>query len=283
VGDSFKKAAKVSLSIASRVSGGSEGSWGLRVKALAYKVLCLTVAVGFAPASQLTHTSSYVPPALAAATARPASSLGGALNPMSEETAFFYNVAISGHPEAFVDDYARAFDESYAAPSMNDEFERARYRAAIRAKLMGEVGKIDFSERFTFVCPVVLGEYSFTERAFPLEMDRDTDGFASFSHDAGTLVFGVNPFIAGKPVNVSEIRWSLPMTEGQGSTFVKSRTGRSVMMKVTYAVTRKKTVIGGRSYLAPYIEGVEIYSDDGLTQKLGDLDVANGNQERASL
>jgi hypothetical protein len=202
---------------------------------------------------------------------------------MSEETAFYYNVAISGHPEMFVDEYVRNYDDGSSAPSMNDEFQRARYRAAIRAKLIDEVKKIDFSERFTFVCPVVLGQYSFAERAFPLQMDRGNGGFTSFSHDAGTPVFGVNPFIAGKPVNVSEIRWSVPMSVGQGSAFIRSRIGRSVMMKVTYQVTRKKAEMGGRSYLAPYIEGVEIYSDDGLTQKLGVLAVASGKPERAGL
>jgi hypothetical protein len=250
---------------------------GLPVKALAYKVVCLAIAVGFAPASQLKQTSSYVPPAPATAPPRHAGFHAGALNPMSEETSFYYTVAISGHPEVFVDDYARSFDAGYAAPSINDEFERARYRAVIEQKLTDEVRKVDFSEQFTFVCPVVLGEYSFAERAFPLNMDQANGGFASFSHDAGTLVFGVNPFIAGKPVNVSAIRWSLPMSEGEGSAFVKSRTGRSVMMKVTYSVTRKKVVIGGRLYFAPIIEAVEIYADDALKQKLGDLVLARRN------
>lgn len=253
------------------------------MKALAYKVVCLAIAVGFAPASQLTLTSSYVPPAPVNPSARHGGGLAGPLNPMSEETAFYFSVAISGHPEAFLDDYARSFDAGYAAPSIDDEFERARYRASIRAKLTEAVKKIDFSEEFTFVCPVILGEYSFAERAFPLVMERAGDGFASFSHDAGTLVFGVNPFIAGKPVNVSAIHWSLPMSEGEGSAFLKGRTGRSVTMKVTYSVTRRKVVLGGRLYLAPYIEGVEIYSDDALTQKLGELAVASQSSERAGL
>ncbi len=162
--------------------------------------MCFTIAVGFAPASQLTHRSNYVPPAPALIAFRPASSRPGPgqpLHPMSEETAFYYNVAISGHPEMFVDEYVRNYDDGSSAPSMNDEFQRARYRAAIRAKLIDEVKKIDFSERFTFVCPVMLGQYSFAERAFPLQMDRGNRRvYLSFSHDAGTLVFGVNPFIA---------------------------------------------------------------------------------------
>jgi hypothetical protein len=55
------------------------------------------------------------------------------------------------------------------------------------------------------------------------------------------------------------------------------------MMKVTYSVTRRKVVMGGGVYLAPYIDGVEIYSDDALTQKLGELAVAGRSPERASL
>ncbi len=199
---------------------------------------------------------------------------------MSEETAFYYSVAVSGHPESFVDDYARYFDGGSSLPGMNDEFERARSRAAVRAKLLAKVEKIDFMERFTFVCPVRLGAYSFQERAFPLELDQGEGGFTYFSHFVGIFGVEVNPFVAGKPVNVSDIYWSLPMSEDEGSAFIRSRPDRDVTMKVVYSVTKKQEVLGSRAYLVPLIESVEIFGDEYLTKRLGALSMAHRDEMR---
>jgi hypothetical protein len=255
--------------------------WGHPVKRLAIKILSFALAVGFAPAMQHMQMPAYQ--YASAVGASPGLTVtsnihGAALHPMTEETAFYYRVAVSGHPEAFVEDYARYFDGGNSLPAMNDEFERARYSAAVRAKLLAEVGKIDFKERFTFVCPVRLGAYSFTERAFPLELDRGEGGLAYFSDFSGSFGVGVNPFVAGKPVNLSDIYWSLPMSEEEGSAIIRSRPDRDVTMKVVYLVTRKQEMLGSRSYLAPLIESVEIFSDENLTKKLGVLSIANRDE-----
>jgi Domain of unknown function (DUF4852) len=263
----------------------SELQRGDQVKRLAIKILFLALAAGFAPAMQQMQLPA-VQRASAEAMSRPGVSpflLGAALHPMTEETAFYYGVAISNHPESFVDDYARYFDGGISLPAMNDEFERARSRATIRTKLLAAVEKIDFHERFTFVCPVRLEAYSFSERAFPLEMDRGEGGFTYFSHFIGMYGVEVNPFVAGKPVNVSDIYWSLPMSEDEGSELIRSRPDRDVTMKVVYSVTRKQKMLGSRSYLVPLIESVEIFSDENMTRRLGVLNMAHRDEAREGL
>ncbi len=261
-------------------------SWGLQVKRLAIKIISLALGAGFAPAMQQMQVPPHVQ-ARANATSSfsgvPSSLQRAPLNPMSEETAFYYRVAVSGHPESFVEDYARYFDGGYSLPAMNDEFERARYQAAIRAKLFAEVKKIDFKERFTFVCPVRLGAYSFSERAFPLELDRGEGGLSYFSDFSGSFGVGVNPFVAGKPVNMADIYWLLPMSEDEGSDLIRSRPHRDVTMRVVYSVAHKQEMLGSRSYLAPLIESVEIFSDENLTKKLGELSIAHREEVRHGL
>ncbi len=261
-------------------------SWGIQVKRLAIKLISLALGAGFAPAME----QMQMPPnerALAETTLSlpgvPPSLRRAPLNPMTEETAFYYRVAVSGHPESFVEDYARYFDGDYSLPAMNDEFERARYRAAIRAKLSDAVKKIDFKERFTFVCPVRLGAYSFSERAFPLELDRGEGGLSYFSDFTGSFGVGVNPFVAGKPVNLTDIYWSLPMSEDEGSDLIRSRPHRDVTMRVVFSVAHKQEMLGSRTYLAPLIESVEIFSDENLTKKLGALSITHREEVRHGL
>jgi hypothetical protein len=90
----------------------------------------------------------------------------------------------------------------------------------------------------------------------------------------------VNPFVAGKPVNVSDIYWSLPMSEAEGSAFIKSRPDRDVKMKVMYSVTKKQEMLGNRAYLVPLIESVEIFSDVNLMKRLGVLSMARRDETR---
>jgi hypothetical protein len=253
----------------------SEDPRGLQMKKLAIKIMSLALGAGFAPAMQQMQRPIYEQASANVASPGLAVSSnlqGAALHPMTEETAFYYRVAISGHPESFVEDYARDFEGGNSLPAINDEFEHARYRATVRTKLLAEVEKIDFKQRFTFVCPVRLGAYSFSERAFPLELDRGQGGLAYFGDFSGSFGVGVNPFVAGKPVNLSSIYWSLPMSEGEGIT-----------MKVVYSVTRKQEMLGNRSYLAPLIESVEIFSDENLTKRLGVLSIAHRDDGREGL
>jgi hypothetical protein len=54
-------------------------------------------------------------------------------------------------------------------------------------------------------------------------------------------------------------------------------------MKVVYSVTRKQEMLGNRSYLAPLIESVEIFSDENLTKRLGVLSIAHRDDGREGL
>ena len=67
---------------------------------------------------------------------------------MDAEMAFFYKVAIHGPTPIDVDQYAAAFDFNGYHRAMPNEFERARYRAAIQAKISNAVSKISWADRF---------------------------------------------------------------------------------------------------------------------------------------
>jgi hypothetical protein len=73
------------------------------------------------------------------------------------------------------------------------------------------------------------------------------------------------------------------MSEGEGSDLVRARPDRGVTMKVVYSVTRKQEMLGNRSYLAPLIESVEIFSDENLTKRLGVLSIAHRDDGREGL
>jgi hypothetical protein len=68
------------------------------------------------------------------------------------------------------------------------------------------------------------------------------------------------------------------MAEDEGSDLIRSRPDRDVTMKVVYSVTRKQEMLGNRSYLAPLIESVEIFSDENLTKSLGVLSIAHRDE-----
>lgn len=202
--------------------------------------------------------------AVAKNTTRPSAS--PAPRGMTAEEDFYYKIAVYGYaktdPYGKVYDnvyaYATTFDETNYKRAMADEFERARYRARILAKIEEGVKKVDFTRRFTSVWgywDVELGEYSFESNSFPV-----------IGIPTGTFSVNENQFI-----------WALPMSEAAANTFVKSRSmvsypgsvNRNVVLRVTYSIVNEKT----RSHHSffRFVYSVEVFGDKSLTSKLGDI------------
>lgn len=214
--------------------------------------------------------------------------------PMTSEKAFYFYCAIYGTPGDAVDRYGSYFDATNYARAMADEFQRARYRAGIQAKIADEVKKLNFAEKFTLVGSTTykgytaLGEYSFDSHSFPISYVPTMD----FCIDAGRTFFGncegkvlhVNVFRVEDSVNGTDFVWSLPMSETEASAFIKSRAvgggvNRRVAAKITYSIVNKKglggTSSGNAAPFIPFIYAVEIYEDESLARKLGVIQKVN--------
>jgi hypothetical protein len=160
-----------------------------------------------------------------------------------------------------------------------------------------KLNAIDFNQKFTVVGQGTLGEYSFASHTFPVSGGAD----AGFCIDASRTFFGnclggvlhVNVFNVQHSVNRADFDWSLPMSEAEANNFVKSRTmtgdgrvNRAITIKVIYSIINKKGMteadIGGMpANLVPYIHSIEVYSDAGLSKRLGILIKQPGIPESA--
>ncbi len=244
------------------------------MKKHAIPALCLVLMVGLALAQSAIRKTAHTSPSSAAtsskAAAPPRAQNSSSPPQITGEEAFYYNVAIFGNPDSFIDSYAEFFDANNYARAMSDEFERARYRAAIHQRLVAGAGGIDFSKRFTFISAVRLGEYSFENHAFPIQNIQGIGDFAYFNYYVAGRGFEVNPFVAKYAVNGSDFSWTLPMPEAAGSAFVKGRADRSASIRIIYSVTRKAEQHSNRSFFVPFIYSMEVY-DTNTAQKLGVL------------
>jgi hypothetical protein len=222
---------------------------------------------------------------------------------MTAEKAFYYYLAIYGTPANVVERYGSYFDATNYARAMADEFQRAKYRQGIQAKIANEVKNLNYSDKFTFIGSAAstgytaLGEYSFESHSFPIG-NLPTTGFCidaarSFFGNCTGTVLRVDVFRLENAVNRADFKWSLPMSETEASAFVKSRAmagsgsvDRKVTAKITYSVVNMKgqaedSVFGRAASFCPFIHSVEIYGDPGLTKKLGVITGKAGMSESA--
>jgi hypothetical protein len=208
---------------------------------------------------------------------------------MTAEKAFFYYCAIYGTPADAVERYGSYFDATNYQRAMADEFERGRYRERMRTRIATEVGKVNFNDKFSLVGSTAhegytsLGEYSFERHSFPI-LNIPSAGYCI---DAGRTFFGnclghvlhVDIFRLSDAANGAYFNWSLPMSESDANAFVKGRAAsggvnRRVAAKITYSVMNRKGRLDDSSHgqaaaFIPFIYLVEIYSDEGLTRRLG--------------
>lgn len=196
--------------------------------------------------------------------------------PMTMEQAFYYWVAVYGPSADVVDRYAVVFDAGNYRQAMADEFERARYRNAIDAKIQAHVRALTFDEKYVYLSRLDsqtaarFGEYSFANHAFPVLLP-DT-GFSYFNYYVAGNGFDINPFDLGKALNVKDFNWSLPMQESAARAFLKSRPDRCLMLRFVYSVTRDKNdVYSLRYYLTPFIHSIAAYDCHSTSDPVGVL------------
>jgi hypothetical protein len=244
----------------------------MQMKNVALTTLSLALVAGLAVAQQRAQT----PPPRPSPPSPP---------PLTQEKAFFYFLAIYGTPGDAVKRYGSYFDAGNYCRAMADEFERGRYTESIRARIAAEVGKIDFGDKFIATGEAMLAEYSFASHSFPIvrvpQFGWCIDAGRSFFGNCTGSVLHVDVFRREDAINATDFNWSLPMSEGEGSTFVKSRTSaqsggvdRRVTARITYSVLNKKGRLeeswhGQAAEFIPFIYSVEVYGNDSLTKKLG--------------
>lgn len=153
---------------------------------------------------------------------------------------------------------------------MANEFERAKYRSAIQAKLLDAADKVEFTDRYVYVGAAFFGEYSFDDHSFPIGV-QDT-GFRYFNYNVGGKGIEINPFPLDQAVNLRDFAWSLAMPEEAARAFLKSYPGRRIAVRIVYSPTRSKDQErSSRIYLRPFIHSVESYSDTSFSKGLGAL------------
>lgn len=249
------------------------------MKKIVLATLFLALVAGLAWAEQPRKNPS---PRTLAATPSPKQAMSShlptsSLQPLTEEKAFYYFIAIYGTPDNVIERYGNYFDVVNYKRAMADEFERGRYTEGIRARIADGVRKLNFTDKFTLDSKAYLGQYSFPSHSFPLSnspytsfcrnMDR------SYGICGGTLM---DVRIDQNAVNGKELNWSVPMSEAEASAFVKSRNiggsvNRDVATRIIYSITNKKGKVdyaGRGGTFSPYIYSVEVFSDDSLTKKL---------------
>jgi uncharacterized protein DUF4852 len=226
-------------------------------------------------------------------TPRSSSPLSALPPQMSPEKAFYYFVAMYGfgkilrygEPDDAIQIYGESFDAGNYARAMADEFERKRYKEQVRTKIMDGVKKVDFNEKFTFVASATLGEYSFADHSFPLQLLQEYHfciGPSSVIDYTGCELIAVTGFRAKDAVNGKDFNFSLPTSETDASAFIKSRSNgtgkvdRSIALVITYSVVSKRWQQPGvepgeysRPIFSPFIYSIEAYTNKALTAKLG--------------
>jgi hypothetical protein len=218
--------------------------------------------------------------------------------PMTAEKAFYYSLAMWETPENskdVIDRYASYFDAANYTRAMADEFQRARYRQGISARIAYELKNLNFGEKFSFVGSTahegytMLGEYSFESHSFPI-LNVPSTSFcidaqrSTFGNCLGTVV-GVNVFRLEGVVNRTDFKWSLAMSETEASAFIKSRAmagsggvDRKIALRITYSLVNLRRRGGSFS---PFVHSVEVFTDERLTRKLGVVAGQPGTPESA--
>lgn len=252
---------------------------GIPIWKLAIHALCLALVACSASAQQQSPRKST---SSSAASPRQSSSSHFKEAPpptITDEEVFLYNAVIFGAGVNLAQPYAIQFDTANYKQAMANEFSRAQYLERMQAKVQEEVKKVDFSRKFTIMGQSTLGEYSFASHSFPV-------------FGAGYLLLrNIEVFSVQNSVNKADFIWTLPMSEIEAKAFVKSRTGaggridRSVFTRTIYSILDQKGrtagVGGAPATFIPFIHSVEVFSDAGLTRKLGTLDERPGIPESA--
>jgi hypothetical protein len=223
---------------------------------------------------------------------QPTRSTAHAAPAMSRETAFFFLVkAYSPTDDSWVDDYGTTFDSFNYQRSTKDEFERNRYRTAIRRIIDRGISSVDFATKFSATGSGTLGEYDFSRHQFPI---------TRWSFDTEHYFNGPN---GGQPhfrlwvrnaVNIRDFDAAVRMDADSANRFIKMRqlpngsVDRTIYIRSTYSVLDKILPKNSNNefMFGSYLYSIEIFGDSSLTNRLAVLlpskeyaDKIHGNEQ----
>jgi len=154
---------------------------------------------------------------------------------LKNEDVFFYKLAICGDkPADQIDFWGTEFDRANYQSATANEFSRQEYRGRTGAMLQRRRDGLSFTTRFSAGFSGVLGEYSFSDHGFPLNITSHLR-----FNIGGISIYGAQP---DQVVNMADYRWFVPMAEAQASAYIKSHqdssgnVDRKVLLNITYSI-----------------------------------------------
>lgn len=155
---------------------------------------------------------------------------------LRKQDAFFYKLAVCGDKAADqIDAWGKEFDRADYQRATANEFSRQQYRVRTTALLQRGLNLLSFTTRFADLFAGVLGEYSFSDHGFPLEIT------SHLRFDIAGVTIYARP---DEVVNLADYRWFVPMAEAKASAYVKSHQAsdgdidRSVLLIITYSIVK---------------------------------------------
>lgn len=195
---------------------------------------------------------------------------------MSEKDAFLLWVDVYGSPTDAIDTYGANFDADAYRGAMADEFVRAAYRDRIAGEIADQIEAVKLRNRFTWVsaahrshAAAYFGEYSFTEKRFPLSRPEASDHHSYRRPSASSMQ--VRPFSIDRAVNKDDFEWSISMPESRARAFLAEHPDRLLVLRITYSVMRDRTPVHFQYFFTTFIESVEVFADAAMTVKVATL------------
>lgn len=194
---------------------------------------------------------------------------------ISKDQIFYYYLKvwnINIEDEGIVNSYGLNCDEINYNLSNSDEFNRTKYRSAIKNIIKTGINNIDFTNKFTLEGTAEIGEYNFEENFFPIKSWYFSDGWwYREQRNSGTSY----EIVLALAVNIGDFNATIKMNADAAYKFIQSRKNnngkidRHVFLKVTYSILDKvNPAYKDKYYFSTYIYSIDIYSDKALSKKL---------------
>lgn len=188
---------------------------------------------------------------------------------MTGRESFFYHARTRGSsPEELLDDYTQRFDREYSRENKDNEFRMQERRAFNLEEIRSGLNTVSFERQFYCSVESELGEYDFTNGAFPFNPFRDLE--------QGTMLYVnwndiVLYFANAQDFNTGGL--TMPKSDAEEvvnqmpkSSF-SSKIDRSVWVKIYYKALNAKygALNSNVRYIGAFIDKIEIYLTRELT------------------
>jgi antitoxin component YwqK of YwqJK toxin-antitoxin module len=171
----------------------------------------------------------------------------------------------------YLEYYANIFDSYNYNQSRNDEFKKNNYDEVLNNKLLEGINNVDFSNKYTISFTAQFGTYSFSNSTFPISFDVNNIRLYDECH----LMIYID-----RIVNSVYLDRNLHLPKDQAEEFLdyrKDKFGnidRRIYLNLTYSILNRKAnraknfsnMLGSNFDI--YFYSIEIYNDEGLTEKL---------------